>query len=86
MGFTRYWNLFLIPPPLCDKLSHVLIDQCEEDVILDRNIDPRSSKLNCSYPLSRYGIDTRDNVKFDVCFGLAFATGFPALFFPILST
>ena len=35
---------------------------------------------------SRYGIDTRDNVEFDVCRGLAFATSFPLPFSPILST
>ena len=43
LGSTQYWNLFLIPPPLCEKLSHVRIDQYEEDVILNRNIDARSS-------------------------------------------
>ena len=32
-------------PPLCKKLSHVRIYQCEEDVILDRNIDARSWNL-----------------------------------------
>ena len=35
---------------------------------------------------SRYGTDTRDNVEFDVCCGLAFATSFPILFSPTLST
>ena len=35
---------------------------------------------------SRYGMDTRDNVKFDVCCGLAFATSFRVLFSPTLST
>ena len=35
-GSTQYWNLFLIPHPLCKKLRRVRIDQCEEDIILDR--------------------------------------------------
>ena len=34
-GSTQHLNLFLIPPPLCKKLKHVRIEQCEEDVILD---------------------------------------------------
>ena len=110
---TQYWNLFLIPPHLCKKLSHVRTDQCEEDKILDRNIDARSSNfaapsssrfaesscrsnLIINFDTSRqfwsnvtvsasihfrsvYGLDTEDNVEFDVCCGLAFATGFPVL-------
>ena len=98
--------------PLCKKLSHVRIDQCEEDIILDRNIDARSSNFTApssslftdsscrsnliinfdtsrqlwskvpgstsSHFRSWYGIDTGDNVEFDVCCGLAFATGFPS--------
>ena len=35
---------------------------------------------------SRDGIDTADNVKFDVCRGLAFATSFPVFFSPTLVT
>ena len=31
---------------------------------------------------SRYGMDTGDNVKLDVCCGLAFATSFPVLLSP----
>ena len=117
---TQYWNLFLIPPHLCKKLSHVRIDQCEEDKILDRNIDARSSNFSVpsssrfaesscrsnliiNFDTSRqfwsnvtvstsiqfrsvYGLDTEDNVEFDVCCGLAFATSFPVLLSPFLST
>ena len=42
LGPTQYWNHFLIQPPLCKKLSHVRIDQCEEDVNSERNVDARS--------------------------------------------
>ena len=35
---------------------------------------------------SRNGIDTEDNVEFDVCCGLVFATSFTKFFSPILST
>ena len=45
LGFTQYRNLYLIPPPLCKKLTHVRIDQCEEDVNSERNIDARSWNL-----------------------------------------
>ena len=34
---------------------------------------------------SRYGMDTGDNVKLGVCYGLAFATSFPVLLSPTLS-
>ena len=34
LGSTQYWNLFLTPPPLCKKLGHIRIDQCEEDVVI----------------------------------------------------
>ena len=50
LEFTQYWNLFLTPPPLCKKLSHVRIDQFEEHVILHRNIDARP--LNLTAPSS----------------------------------
>ena len=117
---TQYWNRFLIAPLLCKKLSHVRIDQCEEDTVLDRDIDARSSNFTApsssrfaesscrsnliiNFDTSRqfwsnvagstsihfrswYRIDTEDNVEFDVCCGLAFATGFPVLLSPILST
>ena len=42
---TQYWNLFLIPPLLCKNLSHVRIDRCEDDIVLDRTIDARSSNF-----------------------------------------
>ena len=120
LGSTQYWNHFLIPPPLCKKLSHVRIDQCEEDVNSERNVDARSwnftapsssrfaesscrSNLIINFDTSKqfwsnvtgstsihfrslYGIDTEDKVEFDVCCGLALATGFPVLLSPILST
>ena len=51
LGSTQYWKLFLIPHPLCKKLSHVRIDQCEEDVNSERNIDARSWNLTARHLL-----------------------------------
>ena len=79
-------------PDLQISLLRLLLDiepSCRSNLII--NVDT-SRQLLSNLPgstsihfRSRYGMDTGDNVKFDVCCGLAFATSFPVLLSSTLS-